>query len=203
MTDVRLTATNPEDSSVVPVACNSKGELLVTEPVIEQIDNDVTINGGLEVKASTENNDSLDWTFDGETGALTCSLQEAALVIHNLANSGSVTHRRVRNEGTAELLLCRDTSALIVRDASGNTTYKIGWGGSVTGPEFRIMLEPENPNHYSSVRDAETGEETNAYNGPVIDVGEELVFLRAQLRALMEKLKMVPEGGWEVWDGSA
>ena len=29
MTDVRLTATNPEDSSVVPVACNSRGELLV------------------------------------------------------------------------------------------------------------------------------------------------------------------------------
>ena len=29
MSDVRLTATNPADSSVVPVACNDKGELLV------------------------------------------------------------------------------------------------------------------------------------------------------------------------------
>lgn len=29
MSDVRLTATNPVDSSVVPVACNDKGELLV------------------------------------------------------------------------------------------------------------------------------------------------------------------------------
>jgi len=29
MSDVRLTATNPEDSSVVPVACNASGELLL------------------------------------------------------------------------------------------------------------------------------------------------------------------------------
>jgi hypothetical protein len=47
MSDVRLTATNPVDSTVVPVACNEKGELLTVPPVIEQIDNDVTINGTL------------------------------------------------------------------------------------------------------------------------------------------------------------
>ena len=34
MTDVRLTATNPVDSSVVPVACNEKGELKLEEPLI-------------------------------------------------------------------------------------------------------------------------------------------------------------------------
>ena len=34
MTDVRLTATNPEDSSVVPVACNEKGEILLAEPEV-------------------------------------------------------------------------------------------------------------------------------------------------------------------------
>ena len=34
MTDVRLTATNPEDSSVVPVACNEKGELKLEEPTV-------------------------------------------------------------------------------------------------------------------------------------------------------------------------
>ena len=33
MADVRLTATNPEDSSVVPVACNAKGELKLEEPI--------------------------------------------------------------------------------------------------------------------------------------------------------------------------
>jgi hypothetical protein len=49
MSDVRLTATNPVDSTVVPVACNEKGELLTVPPVIQQIDNDVTINGNLTV----------------------------------------------------------------------------------------------------------------------------------------------------------
>ena len=34
MADVRLTATNPEDSSVVPVACNEKGELKLEEPIV-------------------------------------------------------------------------------------------------------------------------------------------------------------------------
>ena len=34
MSDVRLTATNPVDSSVVPVACNEKGELKLEEPLI-------------------------------------------------------------------------------------------------------------------------------------------------------------------------
>jgi len=33
MEDVRLTATNPADSSIVPVACNDKGELLLEEPI--------------------------------------------------------------------------------------------------------------------------------------------------------------------------
>jgi len=33
MEDVRLTATNPADSSIVPVACNDRGELLLEEPI--------------------------------------------------------------------------------------------------------------------------------------------------------------------------
>lgn len=36
MSDVRLTATNPADSSVVPVACNDKGELLVDDSTLDQ-----------------------------------------------------------------------------------------------------------------------------------------------------------------------
>ena len=49
MTDVRLTATNPEDSSVVPVACNAKGELKLEEPLIYEfdgdLDGDLTVSG--------------------------------------------------------------------------------------------------------------------------------------------------------------
>ena len=47
MTDVRLTATNPEDSSVVPVACNAKGELKLEEvPTFDgNVDGDLTVSG--------------------------------------------------------------------------------------------------------------------------------------------------------------
>ena len=50
MTDVRLTATNPEDSSVVPVACNAKGELKLEEPIAPpefdgNLDGDLNVTG--------------------------------------------------------------------------------------------------------------------------------------------------------------
>ena len=47
MADVRLTATNPEDSSVVPVACNDKGELKLEEiPSFDgNVDGDLTVSG--------------------------------------------------------------------------------------------------------------------------------------------------------------
>ena len=52
MTDVRLTATNPEDSSVVPVACNEKGELKLEEPIDNSFDGN--LDGDLSVSGSAE-----------------------------------------------------------------------------------------------------------------------------------------------------
>lgn len=50
MTDVRLTALNPVDSQVYPVACNTSGELIV-----EQVDPgpDLTVTGDLTVDGSS------------------------------------------------------------------------------------------------------------------------------------------------------
>ena len=53
MADVRLTATNPEDSSVVPVACNAKGELKLEEIPDQSfdgnLDGDLTVSGNVSV----------------------------------------------------------------------------------------------------------------------------------------------------------
>lgn len=49
MTDARLVATNPVDSTLVPVSCNSRGELSTAAPLIELIPNDVEIAGDLTV----------------------------------------------------------------------------------------------------------------------------------------------------------
>ena len=50
MADVRLTATNPEDSSVVPVACNAKGELKLEEIPDQSFDGN--LDGNLTVTGS-------------------------------------------------------------------------------------------------------------------------------------------------------
>jgi hypothetical protein len=49
MIDVRLAATNPEDSTLVPVSCNARGELNTVAPKIEEIPNDLKIDGDLTV----------------------------------------------------------------------------------------------------------------------------------------------------------
>ena len=53
MADVRLTATNPEDSSVVPVACNAKGELKLEEIPDQSfdgnLDGDLSVSGDADV----------------------------------------------------------------------------------------------------------------------------------------------------------
>ena len=56
MTDVRLTATNPEDSSVVPVACNAKGELKLEEvPIFDgDLQGDLTVSGNATFIGSVE-----------------------------------------------------------------------------------------------------------------------------------------------------
>ncbi len=61
MTDVRLTATNPEDSSVVPVACNDKGELKLEEayPFDGTLDGDLTVTGSGEFERAVQVNGSV------------------------------------------------------------------------------------------------------------------------------------------------
>ena len=52
MADVRLTATNPADSSVVPVACNERGELKLEEIPDQSFDGN--LDGNLTVSGSAE-----------------------------------------------------------------------------------------------------------------------------------------------------
>ena len=69
MADVRLTATNPEDSSVVPVACNAKGELKLEEIPDQSFDGN--LNGDLTVTGSGSFADG-DFRIDapdGDTGS--------------------------------------------------------------------------------------------------------------------------------------
>lgn len=59
MIDVRLTATNPEDSTLVPVSCNARGELNTVAPKIEEIPNDLKIDGDLTVTGLINGSDGV------------------------------------------------------------------------------------------------------------------------------------------------
>lgn len=70
MTDVRLTALNPVDSQVYPVACNTSGELLVAQddpgPNL-LVEGDLTVNGSSSLEGVTIGTDKI--TFDASTGS--------------------------------------------------------------------------------------------------------------------------------------
>ena len=178
MTDVRLTATNPEDSSAVPVACNSRGELLITDPVIERIPNSLTVEGIF--KTSDPNN------------------AESSIT---LSTTGFATFTRYQEADDADWVkIAQQSNAIAVKPFDSNARFKVYWDGTMESANVRLLLEPDNPDHYISR--TKDGESVTEYSGPVIDLVEELQFLRAQVQALMERLKMTPEGGWPVWDGS-
>lgn len=59
MIDVRLAATNPEDSTLVPVSCNARGELATVAPKIEEIPNDLKIDGDLTVTGLINGSDGV------------------------------------------------------------------------------------------------------------------------------------------------
>jgi len=126
MADVRLTATNPEDSSAVPVACNSKGELLLEEPQ--------TVVGP-EGPQGPPGNDGQDGApgdpFSGNfTGDV--SFDGDADISGELSVNGSLSTGVTAGDST--ITIHQDTGsfgALIVKQGA-NQTVKITGAGNVT-----------------------------------------------------------------------
>lgn len=202
MTDVRLTATNPEDSSVVPVACNSRGELLITKPVIEEIDNDVTVNGKFKVFSESDGGEgSVSSTWSFTKNGLSLYIGDDSELTHRLSTNGQVSHFRLE-ENLGSVTLCSSVRSIQVSDSDGTSVWSVTWDGTSQFRSVQIPLDPDNQDHYAAAEASQGEEAVSTYTGPVLDVAEELVFLRAQVQAVMERLKMTPEGGWPVWDGS-
>ena len=67
MTDVRLTALNPEDSQVYPVACNTSGELKVEKQATfdGNLDGDLTVNGTVSASNISPSGNVYEGYFSG------------------------------------------------------------------------------------------------------------------------------------------
>lgn len=202
MADVRLTATNPEDSSVVPVACNSKGELLVDKPVIEQIDNDVMVHGSITTEGAPEASpdDVIQLRMGGNRMLYAETNDDEPALLFQVGWNGSLTSGTSVDRGNVISASFMGSLNCIYAKAKDNTyPFSVDYDGNCFANDLTL---PSGQRSEDWVVEVVEGEEVATYKGPVINVRDELVFLRAQVRALMEKLKMSPEGGWPVWDGS-
>lgn len=260
MTDVRLTATNPEDSSVVPVACNAKGELLLEEtPGFDgNVDGDLTVSGS----ASFANGYTNGGVSIASSGGMACGgyLQAGGDVgPRAILNSGDVLLGYNNGVMTSSIL---KTGTLRLGGAldSGGYNTELNNNGSAT---FAADIQSGNPTsegRYTaySPTSSSTDDAVNIFRGSTAlssrtvnikydgsatftgdvvvgsrgkkwtlleqgglchmveqtkmspldeypdlrDVLAELDLVEQALSQVMEKLRMSPPAGWEVWDGS-
>jgi len=229
MTDVRLTATNPDDSSVVPVACNAKGELKLEEPIAPpgfdgNLDGDLTVSGSGEFAGVVENSRSYNFRrlTDVEVPGVS-ETTECALFGYTSPTGGNVVRGSIAADGTAEfekIIIGPDNSS----DASG---LKLGQGAAVQlgyngGAFFKkdvivgsrssnwMLVEQgglchmvEQTRRSPDVSTADLIEPDKQEYPKLRDVINELDLVEQALQAVMEKLRMDPPAGWPVWDGSA
>ena len=264
MTDVRLTATNPEDSSVVPVACNAKGELLLEEPTVSS-DKYVakagdTMTGNLHLG----DNITLDAT-DGSAEFVSngFQIQESYFAANNGGNlyfrigrleqgNHPLLRLQTRNVDNAnaysDIKLDGSITSLDPNSSSGVSVLRLGVGssgsnilsncvavdsagnfgvGTSDNGTSGILLKADGSAEFIS--DVVIGSRNKQWmivesNGlahlveqtradlvdvessidypPLRDIPSELTMVEEQLQKVLEKLRMVPEAGWEVWDGS-
>ena len=256
MADVRLTATNPEDSSVVPVACNAKGELLLEEPTISSDDyvrkTGDTMSGGLHLgdkiilnatdgSATFAEIENLGRLLVGTTSALGDSNSRL-----NVVNSGPADIYIGRSDGNADAgsrigqfvfqsyagssygtiatIQAIADGASGANDKPGRLVFSTTADGSSSSTErLRIessgiatfasdvvissrnkqwmIVESNGLAHLVEQTRAAEMRDTTEYP-PLRDIPGELTMVEQQLQKVLEKLRMIPEAGWEVWDGS-
>jgi hypothetical protein len=95
MTDVRLTALNPEDSTVVPVACNSSGELLVDKGEVGpdlNLEGDLSVGGRITAVGSVKSTNGSGVAFLGATSGTGLAIND----------SGNNTVIELNYDGSAE-----------------------------------------------------------------------------------------------------
>lgn len=208
MTDVRLTALNPEDSQAYPVACNSSGELLVSlsnisdkyvEKSGDNMTGDLTLGTdkislkAAEGSASFEGDITLKGTGNGQI-YLSANTSGAGGYYRQKLNAGANggVWRIMNSAGDDVVTIKHDGSASFAGDVvigSRNKSWMIfeqsGLAHLVEQETFDAGFGVEQVSEYPKLR----------------DIPGELDLVEKALSEVMEKLRLVPPSGWPVWDG--
>ena len=196
MTDVRLTALNPEDSQVYPVACNSSGELLIDK--------------GEYVKIIGDN-----MTGDLTLGTDKITLNQNGSAVFESSVNGSAFYS-LEPTGTSALAKLSWFHFYLV-DSAGDKTVEIKNDGSITAAgsaQFAgdvivgsrskqwMLVEQGGLCHMVEQTRRVTKDLVNSEYPKLRDVFQELNLIEEALSEVMEKLRLTPPAGWPVWDGS-
>lgn len=218
MTDVRLTATNPEDSTVVPVACNARGELLIEGPGEDFL----PLSGGNLTGDLTLGTDKI--TLDASTGDGVFAKRVTAdhftaekfSLFNGVGTYAAIFKRNASSFGQSEVLRisASDADSVITMNTDGSASFR---GDVVIGSRNKqwMIIESNGLAHLveqNQLREdssSVSGDSSSGGNEPAAvvypelrDIPGELTMVEQQLQKVMERLKMAPEAGWEVWDGS-
>ena len=224
MADVRLTATNPENSQAVPVACNAKGELLLESPegsgvqLNDNGDQQTITSAGLGLSDGSDP----DWAggFFNVRKSTNNWAQIISIDSSAPAPSGLLISAGVDSPAGGAALLAQkgqpglggtSTYDAFQVDWLGNATFK---GDVVIGSRNQqwMIVESNGLAHLvaqtffsetAKEGDSQTGEVDESNKYPQLrNIPGELTMIEEQLQKVMEFLRMVPEAGWEVWDGA-
>ena len=240
MSDVLLTATNPADSSVVPVACNEKGELKLEEPILvegpqgekgDKGDSGDPFSGNFAGHVTFSS--TLTWA--GDKGVLTADGGASFinggfdLTVSNFAPSA--TTAQCKGLLTSSYFICSPSINSAAGDYS-DTTWSNWQGLSLSDQQTSIIYASGRAEFAGDVvvgsRNsqwmivesnglAHLVEQTSRIGDPVANTeypqlrnipgeldlhNEVLKLLRTEVQKIEEKLRLTPEAGWDVWDGS-
>lgn len=268
MADVRLTATNPADSSVVPVACNEKGELLLEEPIYVEgptgpkgdkgdpgdpgdpftgtFSGDVTFDGSLDLQKPETCKSGQSYLSVGQFGSLTTfgfykitlssngfvdfqdkwqsfsNNGEVGSAWISLTPGGAIEFRNADSwpsgsnysppmsmvvHGSGDISIGHWSPASLL-DVNGEVTL-VSRGVSYTiveqsGLAHLVPVETARKPYIDEAGVEHPPVEPAVVDRPALrDIPGEVTMLEEQLQKVMERLKMSPEAGWEVWDGAS
>lgn len=144
MTDVRLTALNPVDSQVYPVACNTSGELLVADGGPDlTVTGDLTVDGTASFDNGDVNIDSAGRLLVGASNSYGISDK-----VQVVSDTGINLHRGSPNTGAARVDLSKSRnptygSNTIVQsgDTLGSITFRGDDGTDYTTPASEIKVQ--------------------------------------------------------------
>lgn len=203
MSDVRLTATNPEDSTVVPVACNEFGELLLAPAINEDIHGNLTVDGVATAGSfyASQSEGSVYYAEMGTDVAFRAQRTDQGDAKCKINWDGSIYIRRDMGDKNGRIYLgLRDVA---IQYWESNKLKAESWYNGVVN-YTRIILndDPDNPDNWE-LDPERSGDGLERYNGPVTDVGAELKLLREQVKYILERIGPGPEGGSTTSDESA